>query len=180
MDSTGRLVHSLKGAKLFVLTFGIFCSYRALVSYKKSRYIRLICFWSPLTIMFFLALRSRVNSINHVKSIRLRANGTHVDILAHFPSQSAKNVSIATEITLHDRDKLEQLLSEDQTHLAQAELIPFKVKNSLYAIEMRGFCSNYDVLKAILNRKCIDTSKSVENGEQSRILDISEAPAKQH
>ena len=89
-------------------------------------------------------------------------------------------MSIATEITLHDRDKLEQLLSADSNHLAQAELIPFKVKNTLYAIEMRGFCTHYDVLKAILNRKCIDTSESVENGEHSRIKDIQEAAAKQH
>ena len=86
MDSTGRLVHSLKNAKIFVLTCGLFTAYRAFVSYRKKRTFRFLFFWTPMSVLFALALRSRVNSINHVKAIRLRANGTHVDIQAHFPS----------------------------------------------------------------------------------------------
>ncbi len=108
----------------------------------------------------------------YVRSIILKANGTHIDLICWPPTVSSFNMAIA-DIHVMSKEELMQKLSEGDMQMGKADILPIKIDTKLFGVEITGEAIDKSVVKAVFNGQAIDTSMSIDPVTgQLMILDI--------
>ena len=138
----------------------VFSIYSLVQAYRKNKKFRGLFLWLPLTLFFVTFYRRGIMRYNPIHSMHLFSDGKHIG-LRSYQSLKAEKVPIR-EVRVTKGDALAKQLRTEIPAFIQMRILPVRIGQSYYALDMRGDVKEEMVLKSILNAKDIDTSKSFD------------------